>query len=79
LKIANILFNQCRTNQEIDQFLADQNLSKIRDLVSHTFIPKDAAVNKAIDKKIPLALCDVKSPASSAYLKFAKELISVFK
>lgn len=79
LKIANILFNRCKTNMEINQFLADQNLLETKDLVSHAFIPEDETVKKAIDKKIPLALYDVKSPASSAYLSFAKEMVLGFK
>lgn len=79
LKIANVLFNRCRSNTQINQFLADQSLSDIRDLVSHTFIPEDETVKRAIEKKMPLALYDVKSPASSAYLSFAKEIALVFK
>ncbi|MBA3009810.1 MAG: ParA family protein [Desulfobacula sp.] len=79
LKIASILFNRCKTDAEIDQFLADQNLSEIKDLICPTFIPEDEAVKNAIDKKIPLVLYDIKSPASSAYLRFAKEMVLVFK
>ncbi|MCP3944740.1 MAG: ParA family protein [Desulfobacteraceae bacterium] len=79
LKIARILFNRCKANKEIDRFLVDQNLSEIKDLVCHTFIPEDDAVKKAIDTNIPLALHDIKSPASSAYLNFAKEMVLVFK
>ena len=40
---------------------------------------EDETVKKAIAEKMPLALYDLKSPASSAYLQFAKELILVFK
>jgi len=79
LKIASILFNRCKTKDEIDRFLEDQNLAEIKDLVSQNFIPEDGAVKKSIDKKTPLALYDVKSPASSAYLDFAKEMVLVFK
>ncbi len=79
LKIVNILFNRCKTNTEINQFLANQNLSETKDLVSHIFIPEDDIVKKAIEKKIPLALYDVKSSASAAYMSFAKEMVLVFK
>jgi len=79
MKIASILLNRCKTNMEIDRFLEGQNMSEIKDLVCHTFIPEDEAVEKSIDQKIPLALYDVKNAASSAYLSFAKEMVLVFK
>ena len=79
LKIASILFNRCKINTEIKRFLADQKMSELNDLVSKTFIPEDGAVKRAIDKKLPLVLYDVKCPAASAYLSFAKEMVSVFK
>jgi len=78
LKIAGLLFNRCKTKEEISGFLADQNLSKTKDLVYNTFIPEDGAVKKSIDLKIPLVLYDVKNPASSAYLNFAKEMVLAF-
>ncbi len=79
LKISNLLFNRCKADTEISRFLVDQNLTEIKNMVSKTFIPEDEAVIKSIDKKMPLALYDIKSPASSAYLSFAKEMILVFK
>jgi chromosome partitioning protein len=79
LKIAGLLFNRCKTKEEINGFLADQNLLETKDLVSDTFIPEDEAVKKSIDLKIPLAFYDVKTPASLAYLDFAKEMLMVFK
>lgn len=79
LKIVNILFNRCKTDREIDQFLIDQDLSETKSLVSDTFIPEDETVNSAIASKMPLALYDIKSPASSAYLSFAKEMVLIFK
>jgi chromosome partitioning protein len=78
LRIASILFTRCKTSDEIDRFLDDQHLSEIKSLVGHAFIPEDGMVENAI-KKMPLALCDVKSPASSAYLRFAKEIVLGFK
>ncbi len=78
LKIAGLLFNRCKTKEEINEFLADQNLSETKDLVYNTFIPEDGAIKKSIDLKIPLILYDVKTPASSAYLNFAKELVLAF-
>ena len=79
LKIAGLLFNRCQTKDEIMGFLADQNLSEASDLVYPTFIPADPAVKRSIDLNLPLALNDVKSPAASAYLSFAKEVASAFK
>ncbi len=79
LKIAGLLFNQCKTKGEISDFIEGQNLSKTRELVYHTFIPADEAVKQSIDLKLPLALCDVKSPAASAYLSLAREVILAFK
>lgn len=79
LKIAGLLFNRCKTKDEIMGFLADQNLLKVRDLVYSTFIPADPAVKRSINLNLPLALNDVKSPAASAYLSFAKEVVSAFK
>jgi len=79
LKIASILFNRCKTNMEVVRLMENQNMLEIKDLVCDTFIPEDGAVKKSIDRKIPLALYDIKTPASSAYLSFAREMISVFK
>ena len=79
LKIASILFNRCETKKEIDLFLQNHNLQETCELVCDNFIPEDEAVKKAIDQKLPLALYDIKSPASSAYLSFAKQMELVFK
>lgn len=79
LKIAGLLFNRCKTKDEIMGFLADQNLSEVRDLVYPSFIPSDPAVKQSIDLNLPLALYDIKSPAASAYLGFTKEVVSAFK
>ena len=78
LKIAGLLFNRCKTKEEINGFLADQNLLETQDLVYDTFIPEDENLKKSIDLKTPLALYDIKSPASLAYLNFAKEMVLAF-
>jgi chromosome partitioning protein len=79
LKIAGVLFNRCKTEEEIFSFLENQDLSDIKQMVYHSFIPEDDHIKKSIDLKIPVALQNIKSPAASAYLSFAKELHSFFK
>ncbi len=74
LKIAGILFNRCKTKNEIASFLKNQNLSDIKQMVYDTFIPEDENIKRSTELKVPIALHDIKSPAASAYLKFAEEL-----
>jgi len=74
LKIAGILFNRCKTKNEIASFLKNQNLSDIKQMVYDTYIPEDENIKRSTELKIPIALHDIKSPAASAYLKLAKEL-----
>ncbi len=78
LKIAGILFNRCKTKDEIASFLENQNLSDIKQMVYDTFIPEDENIKKSTELKVPIALHDIKSPAASAYLTFAEELHSLF-
>ncbi len=79
LKIAGVLFNRCKTKDEILSFLEKQGLSSIKQMVYDTFIPEDGNIKRSIDLKIPAALHDIKSPAAAAYLRFAKELHFFFK
>ena len=79
LKIASILFNRCKTSHDVERFLEDNHLAEIKNMVADAFIPEDETIKNAMDKKMPLALYDVKSPASSAYLRFAKEIVLGFK
>ncbi len=74
LKIAGLLFNRCETKQDILSFIENQNLSDIKQLVYNTFIPRDENIKRSIDLKIPVALHDIKSPATAAYLEFAEEI-----
>ena len=74
LKIAGLLFNRCKSKEEILSFLDRQALSDAKQLVFKTFIPKDEKIGKSIDLKIPAALHDIKGPAASAYLNLAKEV-----
>jgi len=78
LKIAGVLFNRCQGEEEICRFIDEQNLKETRDLVCTSFIPEDAAVNQAVQNRIPLALQDIKSPASDGYLACAREMIQAF-
>ncbi|WP_022669385.1 ParA family protein [Desulfospira joergensenii] len=75
LKLGGFLFNRCRTGEGPESFLKDQNLMEIKDLIFRTVIPEDPAVVKASD---PLSLKNIKTPAASAYLEFAKEIVSTF-
>lgn len=75
LKIAGVLFNRCLGEEEIRQFIEEQNLQETRELVCTAFIPEDDGVELAVRKRTPLALHDVKSPASQGYLSFAREMI----
>ncbi len=74
LKIAGLLFNLCETTEEIESFIENQNLSDVKELVYNTFIPKDTAIKKSTELKIPVLLHDIKSPAAKAYLDAAEEL-----
>lgn len=79
LKIAGLLFNRCRDRHEFSDFFSDKKLSDTRDLIYSSLIPEDEAVQKAIKENTPLALYDIKSPASEGYLNFAKEVIQAFQ
>ena len=74
LKIAGLLFNQCKTKEEIQTFIEHQNLSDIKQMVYDAFIPVDDMIKQSIGSNIPVALKAIKSPSASAYLRFAKEL-----
>jgi chromosome partitioning protein len=79
LKIAGLIFNRCKTKEQILSFLEDQDLSDIRPMVYDTFIPQDDQIKQSVELMIPCALHAVKSPAAQAYLNFAKEMHSFFK
>lgn len=79
LKIGGFVLNRCRESGVRRDFFMDEHLAEIKDLVYDTVIPEDTSVEKAINRKTPLALYDIKSPASSAFLSFAKEIDLVFK
>ncbi|MCF6247939.1 MAG: ParA family protein [Desulfobacula sp.] len=74
LKIAGFLFNRCNFKKQIQEFLEDQNLLDIEQMIFDTFIPEDKNIKESIDLSHPLALHDIKSPAASAYLDFSKEM-----
>jgi len=78
LKIAGVLFNRCQTDGEVDRFLDEQNLQETRDLVCAAVIPEDNTVGQAVRRCTPLALQDIKSPASEGYLAVAREIVQAF-
>ncbi len=73
-KIAGFLFNGCRAKEDISSFLHQQNLSNIRDMVYNNYIPEDDGIKQSSRLNIPVALYDIKSKSSAAYLDFAQEL-----
>lgn len=77
LRIAGVLFNRCRTYDEIPQFLEQQNLNDIQPMVFNHFIPEDSAIQIAPGMKLPVLLTDIKSRAAVSYLEFALELYDV--
>ncbi|MCP4670752.1 MAG: ParA family protein, partial [Desulfobacula sp.] len=74
LKIAGFLFNGSGSKEDISSFLVQQNLSDIKEMVYHNFIPKDENIKESTDLNIPVALYDIKSKSAVAYLDFAEEL-----
>lgn len=79
LKIGGFVFNRCGGEGEIRSFLTRHKMEEIEDLVYDTCIPDDMSVAQAVEKKTPLALDNIKSPAAKAFLDFAKEIDLVFK
>ncbi len=74
LKIAGFLFNRCQTHEQIRSFLRQQNLTDIEQMVFDSLIPEDGNIPDSNRLHLPCALNNIKSPAASAYLDFAKEL-----
>ena len=79
LKIAGFVFNRCQDKADIHSFLVRESLSNISDLIYDQYIPEHAAVRESIEEKKPLILHDIKSLASSAFLKVAREIDLIFK
>ncbi len=79
LKIAGILFNRCKTEQQIQSFLEEQGLLDVQEMVFKTFIPDDEQVKVSRELATPCALHDINSTAAQAYLDFAKEIHFFFK
>ncbi|MCP4117288.1 MAG: ParA family protein [Desulfobacteraceae bacterium] len=78
LKIAGLLFNRCGSREEIDRFLAGNDLNGVENIVYKSFVPGDDAIRAAGEDGKPVALYDVESPGARAYLDVAKEVISSF-
>ncbi len=81
LKIGGFVCNRCNDPSAVDDiqtFAGPKKSFQAADLVYDTHIPWDLAVEKSIEKKTPLALYDIKSPAGSAFLNFAKEIHKIF-
>ncbi|OQY02279.1 MAG: hypothetical protein B6I26_01650 [Desulfobacteraceae bacterium 4572_130] len=78
LKIAGIVFNKCNNKNKINTFLNNQKQINIKTISYSTYIPNDANIKKAEYYGKPVALYNLKTKASQAYLKFANEIISFF-
>ncbi|MFN2357590.1 MAG: ParA family protein [Desulfotignum sp.] len=81
LKIGGFVCNRCNDPSAVDdiqRFAGPKKSFQTADLAYDTHIPWDSAVEKSIEKKMPLALYDIKSPAGSAFLNFAKEIHRIF-
>lgn len=77
LMIIGILFNRCRTQDDIPHFLEQQNLQDIQPMVLNHFIPEDPAIPAAAGEKLPVILNDIKSRAAESCLNAALELHDV--
>ncbi|MCG8568447.1 MAG: ParA family protein [Desulfobacterales bacterium] len=78
LKIAGFLFNRCGDREEIQSFIQREDLGEIAELIYQTHIPHDSLVPRTVEQYVPLVLSDIKSPAASAFLCFAREIDSIF-
>ncbi len=79
LKFAGILLSRCAAEkEEVKSFLDKKEIQKVRDIIFKTFIPEEESVNQTTILSKPVALCDIKSLATTRYLTFAQELISGF-
>lgn len=78
VKITGVLFNRSGDRALIKQFIQEQKLNDMEPLVLKTHIPKDPAIQTAVQQNIPVVLKDVKSPAAQAYLEAAEEIHSFF-
>ena len=74
LKIGGFVLNRRHFQDDFQSGLTTENMRLITDLAYDTCIPQDAAVQKSIEKKTPLVLYDIKSPAGAAFLSLAKEI-----
>jgi len=79
LRIAGLLFTMCDSREEIDRFLGRNELDGVADIVYATHIPWDDNIGKAVDEGKPVALYDLESSGSKAFMQYAIEVISLFK
>lgn len=79
LKIAGLLFTMCRPDDDIASLLSSRTMDSVAGIVYNTRVPFDETVPRAGSKGIPIALQDIESNASKAYLAFAGEIISFFR
>ncbi len=77
LKLAGISLNRCN-DIDRDKVWDEGNNAGARELIYESTIPWDRAVGEAINRKLPLALYDINSPAAQAFLGLAREIILAF-
>ncbi len=73
VRIAGFLFNRCQDPGKGRAFLKAQNLEDIKDLVFKTHIPEDPEAKLCT---MPLAIKDIKSAGTIAYMEFTKEILT---
>ena len=78
LGISGIVFNRCNNEKQIENNVVPEVLEQIRPLIYKTMIPDDEILDKEDTGLSPLAVHDIKAPASQAYLAVARETIRAF-
>jgi len=77
LKIAGIFYTMCRTKSNAGLPPDSNGLDFLRRKILKTVIPWDDALSSAADQTRPVALLDVLSKGSLAYMQLARELMDV--
>lgn len=77
LKIAGVFYTMCRDQGENDPFLESGGLDFLKSKLFKTIIPWDGTLSAASDNTRPVALMDVLSKGSVAYMHLARELLDL--
>lgn len=77
LKIAGVFYTMCRDHLNQDLFSMSDDLDFLNKKLFKTVIPWDDTLSAASDNTRPVALLDVMSRGSIAYMHLARELLDV--